>query len=91
MFVYADDWLNPNVIGTLISAEQHYGYDLILGNYSRDTEYSKSKQVSTISFKDLTKDETYRQVINSYGFYGSVWAKIFKLDIIKDNNFADCK
>lgn len=86
MFVDADDWLNPNVIGTLISAEQHYGYDLILGNYSRDIEYSKSKQVSTISFKDLTKDGAYRQVINPYGFYGSVWAKMFKLDIIKDNN-----
>lgn len=86
MFADADDWLNPNVIDALVSAEQSCGYDMILGNYSRNTEFSKMKITDRISFKELTKDEAYRQIINPYGFYGSVWAKVFKMDIIKSNN-----
>ena len=87
VFVDADDWLTPYSIYTMVKEGDLTKAQLIVFEYEKNKEFITKKQLhgegKTVC---LDRDSIYKKIINPYGFYGSVWAKIFCAEVIKENN-----
>lgn len=84
MFIDADDWLNNHhAIQALVNSVHKCDYDFVISEYSRKsykddlTARCTDQYCCTLSLEDVCK-----KIINPFGFYGSVWAKIFDNEII---------
>lgn len=88
LFVDADDWLVPGAIEMLMEIVSNKNYELIIGNYSREKDYSEDNKIGECSHSQISVSEAYQKIINPFGFYGSVWAKLFVTDIILENNIS---
>ena len=87
MFVDADDWLNPHAVQVFLNAIHKYNYDFIISEYSREICVTNLKvYYSDEDCQTLSSAEACRKIINPFGFYGSVWAKIFNNEIINRYN-----
>lgn len=85
IFADSDDWYNKNTISKMMEIQMSINSDLVIFEYSRnltvDIEYCKSYKVV-----ELSQEEALNKVISPDGFYGSVWGKLFRLDLIKQIN-----
>lgn len=83
MFADADDCFLPHAIRSFMDANINFNYDFIISEYSRklcnhdlNISYSSPKCIS------ISSNEACKKIINPYGFYGSVWAKLFDSKVI---------
>lgn len=83
MFADADDYFLPHAIQSFMNANHSFNYNLIISEYSRksynicfDSSFSSSQCIP------ISSKEACKKIINPYGFYGSVWAKLFDNRII---------
>lgn len=101
MFVDSDDWIELNTCEVAIKIAKKYNTDLVMWTYIREWENnSKIKEIYTsdmlIFDEDMCKNNLHRRMIGLYGnelrepanadALCTVWAKLYKANIIKDNN-----
>ena len=88
IFADADDYFCSTSIQEMLAAVSNHSSDFVIFEYKECESYcaTESKSSSTGLIQKLTADEAFRKIINPYGFYGSVWAKLFKTEIINRYN-----
>lgn len=86
IFVDADDWVSPDSIHEMIVEKEKMSAQLLICEYEKCKDFFVIKERSKEITIRLDKNTAYRKIINPYGFYGSVWAKVFSLDLIREKN-----
>lgn len=96
-FIDSDDWIEPNMIENLYIKAKEYKGSIVISNYFRN--YINEQHIINLNIKDeyLEKNEIKEKLIfpligkqyidekdNILGFR-SPWAKLFRLDIIKEH------
>lgn len=96
-FVDGDDCLYPFAISTLINCYNKTHADLVIGEFTNIDEKSGKRDVRAIFDKSLTITHNAMQKMTEKTFFNkslhgqrpvSIYAKIFKTDIIRNNNIA---
>ncbi len=86
-FIDSDDYID-NCYKELIDIMDK-GYDLVTFGISIDNEEKKLEErsiISTSSTLDLNRHDTIKNIIDIANFNCVIWNKIYRLDIIKENN-----
>lgn len=86
LFVDGDDWIDNELLAHYIMKIEEESGDLLISEYKSHINKQCITQTPDYSSGVISIDEAYLKVINPKGFYGSVWAKLFLLDIIRKNN-----
>lgn len=90
VFADADDWLNPTSIQEMIEVASKQYCDYIIFEYRKCNSLSDSRfdTCYTGSVQAISARQAFYKVINPFGFYGSVWGKLFKTEIINRYNLT---
>ncbi len=86
MFVDSDDYVEPDYVQTLLEAMCLSKAELAVCNYW--WTYSDREEVQMKDYKSgrYPVKEYYRDVLGRSMFHGFLWNRIFKRDIIEENN-----
>ena len=87
VFIDSDDWVEPNYLSDMLNAILKYNSDLVITGQihhkpKRNITIFKPQE---ILFFELTKNST-SDFIKNIGFFYGPYSKIFKANIIKNNN-----
>ncbi|MCI9435360.1 MAG: glycosyltransferase [Bacilli bacterium] len=86
LFIDADDWIDETLIETYYNLMIKDSNDLVINEYNvinRNKSYSQKRDLPT---GVISLQQALYKIINPKGFYGSVWGKLFSLEIIKKNH-----
>ncbi len=93
-FVDADDTVDNNWLEEMINAQKKNNVDLVCTGYNK-LFYKDSKLLKTIIYNPISKIYKDKisigislQSIISNGFFNPLWNKLYKAEIIKNNNIA---
>ena len=86
-FIDSDDTISDNYLQKLYDSIQD-DCDLVVAGYKRINEFNNREVLKCISAKNYIKDDFCYliPVLQNNNMFNQVWNKIFKLDIIKENN-----
>ncbi|MBO4601336.1 MAG: glycosyltransferase [Bacilli bacterium] len=84
VFVDSDDYANKNYIEYLVKYTPEF--DLISCGYYEEYLNAKIERKITEDNTSISIDEANNQIFKFNGYKGFVWNKIFKCNIIKNNN-----
>ena len=87
-FADADDWCEPGMYETLITAAIKEGADIVMCGFVRCDSYSgKKKKKSFIRHDACSPDDAVKHIMGKNGYFTSLWNKLFKREsVIKDGN-----
>lgn len=86
LFVDGDDWIDNDLLNHYIMKIEKQSADLLISEYNSHINGQCIPQDPDHLSGIINIDEAYLKIINPKGFYGSVWGKLFTLEIIKKNN-----
>lgn len=86
VFVDGDDWIDGEMLKSFVDTIHEYSADLVISEYKTEIENETVLQPFDFNEGLITLSNAYQKIVNPYGFYGSVWAKVFSLSIIRNNN-----
>jgi glycosyltransferase involved in cell wall biosynthesis len=90
-FVDADDWIEEDYLAHFTAKIQEKDYDIIITGYFYDYVKTGEKKMYFLSAQDTNNKEGFVEIIpqmEENNLLGSVWSKLFKKDIIKNNNLS---
>lgn len=86
-FIDSDDWLSENTIeilyNLLVNNNSDFSVCGIIDEYIKPTEKIKN---NNNSYHIVNKKDIYKKIIDDKNFYGYVWNKLFKRNIIESEN-----
>ena len=85
MFIDADDYIENNFIERLITCNEYETYDLFISCYTDFYDKNIFKEKKLIDENILTFD-LKKDYLNIVKYLRTPWGKIYKLNIIKENN-----
>lgn len=85
MFIDADDYIENNFIEKLITCNEYETYDLFISCYTDFYDENIFKEQKLIDENILTFD-LKKDYLNIVKYLRTPWGKIYKLNIIKENN-----
>ena len=86
-FVDADDTLVPDAIETLVRDIETENAELVIAEYISSASIKRDGKFA----KELTTmnhDQAVNRLLAIHGMNGSVWAKLFLMQVIRDNNIS---
>ena len=86
-FIDSDDWIEPQMVETLLAALQETNADIAVCNYQIETEESKATSIKPESpdRKQYTPEEALTKIFKWQGFICNfVWNKLYRRTIISD-------
>ncbi|WP_019552568.1 glycosyltransferase family 2 protein [Propionispira raffinosivorans] len=90
-FVDCDDWIEPEMYMTLITALEQYRVDMVAAGYYIDTDTVSRRAINNLSVatnvfgRHRLMEYVYRR--DDYrGFTGYIWCKIYKREILQNKN-----
>ncbi len=94
-FVDSDDWVEPQMFGTLLNLMENNDVQLVCCNFFNDTNNGFSENKQSVTYQQLkTKEEIYGSLYYESGIGGYVWNKLFIKKYIKkpfDEKYAQCE
>lgn len=88
MFVDSDDWIEPNTIETLLTAQKKYSAEIVCCKFF--FEY-KEKTIRTCNndgkIKIYNQEEALRDLFNKHSIGYAAWGKLYKRDIFEQIEF----
>lgn len=89
MFIDSDDWVESNMVNTLVKIQEVSNYDVIMfGSYIENTKHDKTKRVKFKKESFNSKNEIMKFLPSFIKDekITTLWNKIYKSSVIKKNN-----
>lgn len=87
-FVDADDYIKENHIESLVNMIKEYTADMSITSHVQVKDGEKVIEKQGDSPTVLNKKEIFQYLYNDDMYRGYLWNKLFKMDIIRENNIA---
>lgn len=86
-FVDSDDYIEPVYLEKMLEPYQsNSNIDLVICNYFNDNMPKKNSFITQSKSRVRNRIETMREFANPKSFKGFAWNKLYRLDLIKQNN-----
>lgn len=89
MFVDSDDYLDINCVNYLFNIIEKDLSDIAICNFEVVGETKKHNIFSKMESRTLSNKEAVLEILYQRGFTHSPWAKLFKMELIKENMFPE--
>lgn len=87
--VDADDWIEPNMIEVLLQNMISYKADLSVCSFYEDKKNCTKKEFFSHTIQELSQEDAIKELILPKKFYGFLWNKLLKKDIIANLRFDE--
>ena len=88
MFVDSDDWMDETAIGSYVKMMEDNNGDYLLNRYKVIDGGQERECIHFFDTGRITRQQAFDFLFCQHGVFGSVWSKLFLLDIIKKNNLT---
>lgn len=86
-FVDSDDYIEPDYLEKMLEPYQaNSSLDLVICNYFNDNTPKENSFITQSKYGIRDRIETMREFTNPKSFKGFAWNKLYKLDLIEQNN-----
>lgn len=89
MFIDADDCYHENMIATMLNTMEQHHTDMVVCGYKRILVGKNRERLLHLEeqdAKDIQEIKILLEKLQNVGLYNQLWNKIFKFNIIKENN-----
>lgn len=84
IFPDPDDWVEPDYVEKLLLFREQYRADMVCTGYYVDTDHHCTPAPNSPE-ESMTQAEARRALLLSHGMKGFAWNKLYRLDIIREN------
>lgn len=88
MFVDSDDWMDETAVGSYVKMMEDNNGDYLLNRYKVIDGGQERECIHFFDTGRITRQQAFDFLFCQHGVFGSVWSKLFLLDIIKKNNLT---
>ena len=88
-FIDADDYVEPDYIEVLVCNIEKYNADASICGFFQHKRNKKQKQITRAFTIIYSQQEVMKQVLSGKYFTGSLWNKLFKTELLKEQIFNE--